>query len=96
MALLAKLLHDFSSDKSSAANDDDFHVVLLILMVARCEILGVHVATPNENKMSDGGRGRAWLVVEVISNAERTAIRRALHRMVRPFRAIKPKRAQDN
>src|SRR5438128_872303 len=30
MALLAKVLHDFSSDKSSAANDDDFHVVLLI------------------------------------------------------------------
>jgi hypothetical protein len=33
-------------------------------MVARCvEILGVRVATPNENKLSDGHRERASLKV---------------------------------
>jgi hypothetical protein len=30
MALVAKILYDFGSDKSSAADDDDFDVVLLI------------------------------------------------------------------
>ena len=30
MALVAKLLYDFGSDQSSAADDDDFQVVLLI------------------------------------------------------------------
>ncbi len=46
-----------------------------------------HVS-PNENKMSDGGRARASLgggSVEVISKVERTAVRRSLHRMVRRF-----------
>ena len=41
---------------------------------------------PNENKMSDGGREGASLAVEVwkSSQCERGAIRRSLHRMVRP------------
>jgi hypothetical protein len=39
--------------------------------------------TSNENKMSDGGRERASLGVEVISKVERAAVRRSLHRMVR-------------
>jgi hypothetical protein len=40
----------------------------------------------NENKMSDGGGGRALLAVEVWKSSqevERTAVRRSLHRMVR-------------
>ena len=40
----------------------------------------------NETKMSDGGRERASLGVEVwksSSKVERTAVRRSLHRMVR-------------
>jgi hypothetical protein len=43
---------------------------------------------PNENKMSDGGRERASLGVEVwksSSKVERTAVRRSLHRLVRCF-----------
>jgi hypothetical protein len=42
----------------------------------------------NENKMSDGGRGRPSLGVEVWKSSqkwERTAVRRSLHRMVRPW-----------
>jgi hypothetical protein len=30
MAFVAKVLYDFGSDKSSAADDDDFRVVLLM------------------------------------------------------------------
>jgi len=30
MALVAKVLYDFGSDKSAAADDDNFQVVLLI------------------------------------------------------------------
>jgi len=44
---------------------------------------GVHAS--NETKMSDGGRERASLGVEVSkssSKVERTAVRRSLHRMV--------------
>ena len=40
----------------------------------------------NENKMSDGGRARASLGVEVwksFQKLERTAVRRSLHRLVR-------------
>src|SRR5436305_10850241 len=46
---------------------------------------------PNENKMSDGGRGRASLGVEVwqsSQNVKRTAVRRSLHRMVRPISGL--------
>ena len=38
------------------------------------------VNRPNENKMSSGS-------VEVILKVERTAVRRSLHRLVRPFHA---------
>jgi hypothetical protein len=43
--------------------------------------------TSNENKMSDGGRHRASLGMEVWKSSqkvERTAVRRSLHRGVRP------------
>jgi hypothetical protein len=43
---------------------------------------------PNENKMSDGGRearvDRSGSM-DVISKAERTAVRRSLHRLVRSY-----------
>jgi hypothetical protein len=45
----------------------------------------------NENKMSDGGRDRASLGVKVWKSSqkvERTAVRRSLHRMVRPSRLL--------
>ncbi len=48
----------------------------------RCRI------APNENKMSDGGRGRAWVGMGLWKSSqkvERTAVRRSLHRLVRRF-----------
>jgi len=36
MALVAKVLYDFGSNKTSATDDDDFRVVILMLMVAHC------------------------------------------------------------
>jgi len=46
-----------------------------------------HAGNPsNETKMSDGGRGRASIGVEVRKSSqkvERTAVRRSLHRTVR-------------
>src|SRR5437867_489332 len=41
---------------------------------------------PNENKMSDGGRGRALLGVKVWKSSQKCSVRRfrrSLHRMVR-------------
>jgi len=53
MVLVAKVLHDLFSDKSSAADDDDFSCCFPNSMVAHCvEILGVRVATPNETELS--------------------------------------------
>src|SRR5205085_6825332 len=51
---------------------------------------GVH-GRSNENKMSDGGRGRALLGLEVWKSSqkgERSAVRRSPHRMVRPFSCL--------
>jgi hypothetical protein len=50
----------------------------------------------NENKISDGGRGRVARSgsVEVISKVERTAVRRSLHRNVRRFVTSMHNRAQ--
>ena len=53
-------------------------------------VIGATAFTSNENKMSDEGhRGRVARGenVEVISKAERAAVRRSLHRMVRSWRA---------
>src|SRR5262245_29307577 len=48
MALVAKDLYDFSTDESSAADDDDFHAVPPNLMIVHCvEILGARVAMPH-------------------------------------------------
>src|SRR5437762_9581912 len=44
------------------------------------------MTTSNENKMSDGGRGRASLGVKVWKSSQKvegTTVRRSLHRMVR-------------
>jgi hypothetical protein len=46
-------------------------------------------SSPNENKMSDGGRGRGSLGMEVWKSSQcgLAAIRRSLHRLVRPLGA---------
>jgi hypothetical protein len=51
------------------------------------------VTASNENKMSDGGRDRASLGIEVWKSCQsgRTAVRRSLHRMVRPGEELIPR-----
>jgi hypothetical protein len=70
MALLAKVLYDFSSDKSSAADDDDFHVVLLILMVARCWKFSVCASRRlTRHKISDSESIRSSLPLDQMPGA---------------------------
>ena len=58
----------------------------------RSAVLNRYVMTlpSNENKMSDGGRGRVSLAVKVWKSSQsgRRAVRRSLHRMVRWIRHI--------
>jgi hypothetical protein len=57
MALLAKAFYDFGADKSSAADDDDFHFVSpnsLVALVNCAGILVTRMATLNEECSRSG------------------------------------------
>src|ERR1700732_3470958 len=65
-------------------------VLLAVKCFSMCGVIGMdykqRVATPNENKMSDGGRERASIGVEAWKSSQKRSVQavcRSLHRMVR-------------
>ena len=70
--------HDRSGDEHGDSNGIEFHWVLSFIGLC----CGTRVEAPNENKMSDGGRDRASLEVEVLKSSQNWSAQRSAVRSI--------------